>query len=129
MNHDTERQEDERERLQTRWNDLKQGPDEDVLAYLARAEILRLGLSRYNVTWTGREANRHIARHLNKSYRAARNHLVIAPDLSQNSRGSAQVGQERAEFAKGETSRIRSWGRRLSPPVWTGPAETGLGMA
>ena len=67
VNHYTERQEDERERLQTRWNDLKQSPDEDVLAYLARAETLRLGLSRYNVTWTEREPNRHSARHLNES--------------------------------------------------------------
>ena len=61
---------------------MKQGPDEDVLACLAGAETLRLGLSRYNVTWTEREANRHIARHLNESYRAARNHLIIAPELS-----------------------------------------------
>ena len=55
---------------------MNQGPDEDVLAYLARAETLRLGLSRYNVTWTEREANRHIARHLNESTDVLNDHEI-----------------------------------------------------
>ena len=89
VNHYFTRKGEERYQLETRWSDLHQREDEDVLDYLSRASAIRLKLESYGDTRDDRTMCAHIARHLSDTYERVRDFLLL--DVSLSSRKLEEV--------------------------------------
>ncbi|CAM9968766.1 unnamed protein product, partial [Hapterophycus canaliculatus] len=77
-----EKQADERQRLETDWVDLRQGPDERVLDFLARASAICLKLQQHDDNRPEDMICKHIVRNLNSRFDSCKPALFAMSDLS-----------------------------------------------
>ncbi|CAN0454553.1 unnamed protein product, partial [Hapterophycus canaliculatus] len=71
----------ERQRSETEWVDLRQGPDERVLDYLTRASAIRLKLQQHDDSRPEDMMCQHIVRKLNSRFDSYKPALFAIPNL------------------------------------------------
>ena len=74
--------EDERERVEDEWNELRQKEGEDIMSCYGRAKAIRVKLESYGDKRPDASMCKHIARRMLPSLKLCGDHVLLLPDLS-----------------------------------------------
>ena len=74
--------EDERERVEDEWNELRQNGGENIMSFYGSAKAIRMKLQSYGDQRPDASMCRHIARRMLPSLKLCSDHVLLLPDLS-----------------------------------------------
>ena len=80
--HHAVKREDERERVEDEWNELRQKEGENIISFYGRAKAIRMKLESYGDKRPDASMCKHIARRMLPSHKLCSDHVLLLPDLS-----------------------------------------------